>query len=69
MNQAKVSKGGRPRVSVPMERVMELRRAGLPWRAVARQTGLGVTTIRRACRALLSASQACQNSSQGLGNG
>ncbi len=42
---------GRPRVEVPSE-AMELRRAGVPLREIARRFGVGATTIRRACKAL-----------------
>ncbi|HVZ33713.1 MAG TPA: helix-turn-helix domain-containing protein [Polyangiaceae bacterium] len=38
---------GRPRAIIPAERVFELRRQGASLRAIARQVGLGVSTIQR----------------------
>jgi DNA invertase Pin-like site-specific DNA recombinase len=44
-NEGKV---GRPRVEVPVDRIVKLRDAGRPWRAIAREVRRGVTTLRRA---------------------
>lgn len=45
------AKVGRPRVEVPVSRILELRAAGQSWRKIARSLGFAVTTIRRAHRA------------------
>jgi hypothetical protein len=39
---------GRPRRPVPADRVHELRRQGLSFREIARQTGYGYGSVRRA---------------------
>jgi len=40
---------GRPRVSVDRDRVVELRRQGWSWPEIAREMGVGVGTVYRAC--------------------
>jgi DNA invertase Pin-like site-specific DNA recombinase len=46
--RAKGKRLGRPRAFVSDSKVLELRKAGLSWRAVARRLGVGVGTARRA---------------------
>ena len=46
---------GRPRVEFRRDDAIELRRAGLSWRQIARKLGVGVTTVRRACQDALEA--------------
>ena len=41
-------KRGRPRRHAPPEEIRELRNQGLSFRAIARKTGLGYGTVRRA---------------------
>ena len=41
---------GRPRVLFRQDDAIKLRRAGLSWRQIARKMGVGMTTVRRACR-------------------
>jgi hypothetical protein len=53
---------GRPRVAVPSELVVKLRQAGWSWAQIARTTGAGAGTVRRAFREATNPSQPCQNS-------
>ena len=46
--RARGARIGRPRKSVDAEKVAELRAQGAPWRAIARELGVGVGTVRRA---------------------
>lgn len=39
---------GRPQVTVDVARIHALRAAGMPWRALAKQLGLAVNTVRKA---------------------
>ena len=39
---------GRPRVVFRRDRVVELREKGLSWSQIARESGVGITTVRRA---------------------
>ena len=41
---------GRPRSMFNRDRVLELRRQGLPWRKIAKIIGVSPTTVRRACQ-------------------
>jgi DNA invertase Pin-like site-specific DNA recombinase len=43
-------KGGRPRAMFEREQVPLLREQGASWRQIARELGVGVTTVRRAYR-------------------
>jgi DNA invertase Pin-like site-specific DNA recombinase len=52
---------GRPRRVFDRQRVLDLRRQGLSWPEIARRTGAGVGTVRRAFQALTGAPQPCQN--------
>ena len=47
-NTAPAKKRGRPRRDAPPEEIRELRNQGLSFRAIARKTGLGYGTVRRA---------------------
>ena len=47
----KSNKRGRPRRDAPTDQIRELRVQGLSFRAIARQTGLGYGTVRRAYQA------------------
>ena len=42
---------GRPRVFVPVSRVVLLRRQGVSYREIARRLGMGCATVQRAIRA------------------
>ena len=50
MRQQRKTKG-RPRVQLTPDELVELRRAGLSFREIARRTGLGYGSVRRACGA------------------
>ena len=39
---------GRPKVIFRRDQVVELRQQGLSWNQIARQAGVGITTVRRA---------------------
>jgi len=52
---------GRPRRVFDRQRVLDLRRQGLSWPEIARRTGAGVGTVRRAFQALTGLPQPCQN--------
>lgn len=52
---------GRPRVEVSYEVIVQLREAGLPWSKIARQTGAGAGTVRRAFQRAVRLTGACQN--------
>ena len=43
-------KGGRPAATFAREQVPLLREQGASWREIARELGVGVTTVRRAYR-------------------
>ena len=43
-------KGGRPKATFEREQVPLLREQGASWRQIARELGVGVTTVRRAYR-------------------
>jgi DNA invertase Pin-like site-specific DNA recombinase len=45
--KAKGKQLGRPRVAVDHIRVQALRLSGVPWRAIAKEMGVGVGTVRR----------------------
>jgi DNA invertase Pin-like site-specific DNA recombinase len=45
--KAKGKRLGRPRVAVDEKRVQALRGLGVPWRAIAKELGIGVGTARR----------------------
>jgi DNA invertase Pin-like site-specific DNA recombinase len=47
----KSNRRGRPRRDAPTDQIRELRVQGLSFRAIARQTGLGYGTVRRAYQA------------------
>jgi DNA invertase Pin-like site-specific DNA recombinase len=47
---------GRPRAQFTREKVLILREAGLSWRDIAQELGVGRTTVRRIHRELRSAS-------------
>jgi hypothetical protein len=53
---------GRPRVAVSSELVVKLRQAGCSWAQIARRTGAGAGTVRRAFREATNPPQPCQNS-------
>jgi DNA invertase Pin-like site-specific DNA recombinase len=44
---------GRPRVVFDRGKAVELRNARKSWREIARECGVGVTTVRRACRSVV----------------
>jgi DNA invertase Pin-like site-specific DNA recombinase len=48
--RAKGKRLGRPRTYVNADKVLELRKAGLSWRAVAKKLGVGVGTVHRAAQ-------------------
>lgn len=52
---------GRPGAVFRRDLVAEFRRQGLSLREIARRTGVGVGTVRRACRRNSDATTACQN--------
>lgn len=41
---------GRPRAVFRRDQVQELRSSGLSWRQIARQIGVSITSVRRACQ-------------------
>lgn len=45
--RAKGKRLGRPRVAVDEKRIQVLRSSGVPWRAIAKEMGVGVGTVRR----------------------
>jgi len=45
--RAKGKKLGRPRVDVPESKILSLRASGASWRAIAKETGVGLGTIHR----------------------
>jgi len=45
--RAKGKRLGRPRVPVDEIRVLALRASGMPWRAIAKEMGVGMGTVRR----------------------
>jgi DNA invertase Pin-like site-specific DNA recombinase len=49
---------GRPRAVFRRDHALDLRRKGLSWREIARKLGVGMTTVRTACR---EAKAACGN--------
>ena len=56
---------GRPRKMLCQDLVTELRGQGLSWREIARRTGAGVGTVRRAVGLDSSLISACQNCAAG----
>jgi DNA invertase Pin-like site-specific DNA recombinase len=58
-------KPGRPRAVVPWERIVVLRSEGFSLRQIARTTGLGAGTVRRALQAAPHTTAVCQNPSAG----
>jgi hypothetical protein len=56
---------GRPRKLLCQDLITELRGQGLSWREIARRTGAGVGTVRRAVGLDSSLISACQNSPAG----
>ena len=54
-------KGGRPRVRVDGSRVCELRGAGMSWRAIGRDLGIGTATAMRLYNADSGGVKASQN--------
>ena len=53
---------GRPRVKLDSEQLVALREGGrLSWRAIAKQLGVGVTTVRRAYQETKRLGAAAQN--------
>jgi DNA invertase Pin-like site-specific DNA recombinase len=48
--RAKGKRLGRPRVYVSTSEVERLRAAGYGWKRVAKQLGVGIGTVLRACR-------------------
>jgi len=52
---------GRPRVVFRRDLVAELRKEGRSWSEIAKQTGVSVGSVRRACQATPDVPRACQN--------
>ena len=52
---------GRPRRVFDRQKVLDLRRQGISWPEIARRTGAGIGTVRRAYHALSTQPQPCQN--------
>ena len=48
--RARGARIGRPRKPVDANKVVELRAQRVPWRAIARELGVGIGTVRRAAR-------------------
>lgn len=57
---------GRPRVDVSRQAILDLRRVGYSWSQIARQTGAGAGTVRRAFHSAAELPGACQNSGGGI---
>jgi DNA invertase Pin-like site-specific DNA recombinase len=55
---------GRPRAVFRRDIVLELRKEGRSWSQIARETGVSVASVRRACQAIPAAAEACQNPSR-----
>jgi hypothetical protein len=45
-----MNRGGRPRLLMNADAIAQLRDAGHSWREIARQVGVSVRTLRRACQ-------------------
>jgi DNA invertase Pin-like site-specific DNA recombinase len=54
---------GRPRVVFDREKAIELHNLQKPWPEIARTCGVGITTVRRACK---DASSTCQNPQEAI---
>ena len=65
--KAKGVRLGRPRVFVAESRVEALRASGTPWRAIAKELGVGIGTARRASQSR--AKNLCAGFGTGIGEG
>jgi len=52
---------GRPRVVFRRDLVAELRKEGRSWSEIAKQTGVSIGSVRRACQVMSDESSPCQN--------